>query len=25
VLNQVQGGDLTVGSPTASQHVDIGG
>ncbi len=25
VLNHVQGGDLTVGSPTASQHVDIGG
>jgi hypothetical protein len=25
VLNQVQGGDITVGSPTASQHVDIGG
>jgi hypothetical protein len=25
VLNQVQGGDLTVGSPTASQHVDLGG
>jgi hypothetical protein len=25
VLNDVEGGDLTVGSPTASQHVDIGG
>jgi hypothetical protein len=25
VLNHVQGGDVTVGSPTASQHVDIGG
>jgi hypothetical protein len=25
VLNHVEGGDLTVGSPTASQHVDIGG
>jgi hypothetical protein len=25
VLEQVEGGDLTVGSPTASQHVDIGG
>ena len=25
VLNHVQGGDLTVGSSTASQHVDIGG
>ncbi len=25
VLNHMQGGDLTVGSPTASQHVDIGG
>jgi hypothetical protein len=25
VLNQVQGGDLTLGSPTASQHVDLGG
>ena len=25
VLNHVDGGDLTVGSPTASQHVDIGG
>jgi hypothetical protein len=25
VLNHVQGGNLTVGSPTASQHVDIGG
>ncbi len=25
VLNHVQGGDLTVGSPTASQHIDIGG
>jgi hypothetical protein len=25
VLNGVEGGDLTVGSPTASQHVDIGG
>jgi hypothetical protein len=25
VLNHVEGGDLTVGSPTASQHIDIGG
>jgi len=25
VLSHVEGGDLTVGSPTASQHVDIGG
>jgi len=25
VLNQVEGGDFTVGSPTASQHVDIEG
>ncbi|MDQ2967238.1 MAG: hypothetical protein M3R37_02835 [Actinomycetota bacterium] len=25
VLNDVEGGDLTVGSPSASQHVDIGG
>jgi hypothetical protein len=25
VLNHVQGGDLTVGSPAASQHVDVGG
>jgi hypothetical protein len=25
VLNQVEGGDLTVGSPAASQHIDIGG
>jgi hypothetical protein len=25
VLNQVEGGDVTVGSPTASQHIDIGG
>jgi hypothetical protein len=25
VLEQVEGGDVTVGSPTASQHVDIGG
>ncbi len=25
VLNQVEGGDFTVGSPTASQHVDMGG
>jgi hypothetical protein len=25
VLEQVEGGDLTVGSPTASQHVDLGG
>jgi hypothetical protein len=25
VLSHVQGGDVTVGSPTASQHVDIGG
>lgn len=25
VLNDVEGGDLTVGSPTASQHIDIGG
>ena len=25
VLDHVEGGDLTVGSPTASQHVDIGG
>jgi hypothetical protein len=25
VLRQVEGGDLTVGSPTASQHIDIGG
>ena len=24
VLNHVEGGDVTVGSPTASQHVDIG-
>ncbi len=25
VLNDVEGGDLTVGSPSASQHVDLGG
>ena len=25
VLNQIEGGDFTVGSPTASQHVDIEG
>jgi hypothetical protein len=25
VLNRVQDGDLTIGSPTESQHVDIGG
>jgi hypothetical protein len=25
VLERVEGGDLTLGSPTASQHVDIGG
>ena len=25
VLNHVEGGDLTVGSPTASQQIDIGG
>jgi hypothetical protein len=25
VLNDVEGGDLTVGSPSASQHIDIGG
>jgi hypothetical protein len=25
VLNHVEGADLTVGSPSASQHVDIGG
>jgi hypothetical protein len=25
VLKHVEGGDLTVGSPTASQHIDIGG
>jgi hypothetical protein len=25
VLNHVRGGDLTIGSPTASQHIDIGG
>jgi len=25
VLNHVEGRDLTVGSPTASQHIDIGG
>jgi hypothetical protein len=25
VLEQVEGGDVTVGSPTATQHVDIGG
>jgi len=25
VLTHVDGGDLTVGSPTASQHIDIGG
>jgi hypothetical protein len=25
VLNHVEGGDLTMGSPSASQHVDIGG
>jgi hypothetical protein len=25
VLKHVEGGDLTVGSPSASQHVDIGG
>jgi hypothetical protein len=25
VLNQVEGGDITVGSPTTSQHIDIGG
>jgi len=25
VLNDVEGGDMTVGSPTASQHIDIGG
>ena len=25
VLDHVEGGDLTVGSPTASQHMDIGG
>jgi hypothetical protein len=25
VLNHVEGGDLTVGSPAASQHIDIGG
>jgi hypothetical protein len=25
VLDHVEGGDLTVGSPTASQHIDIGG
>jgi hypothetical protein len=25
VLNQVEGGDLTVGSPAASQQIDIGG
>jgi hypothetical protein len=25
VLNHVEGADITVGSPTASQHIDIGG
>jgi hypothetical protein len=25
VLNHVEGGDFTVGSPSASQHIDIGG
>jgi hypothetical protein len=25
VLDHLEGGDLTVGSPTASQHIDIGG
>jgi hypothetical protein len=25
VLNHMEGGDLTVGSPTASQHIEIGG
>jgi hypothetical protein len=25
LLNHVEGGDVTVGSPSASQHVDIGG
>ncbi len=25
VLNDVEGGDLTLGSPSASQHIDLGG
>ena len=25
MLDNVEGGDLTLGSPSASQHVDIGG